>query len=52
MRTKGQAFDIFKKFICQAKRQSGNKLKHLQIDFGRKFANKVFEEYIVKEGIK
>ncbi len=52
MRTKGQAFDIFEKFIRQVERQSGNKLKHLRTDFGRKFANKTFEEFTAKEGIK
>ena len=52
MRTKGQAFDIFQKFICQAERLSGKKLKHLCTDFGKEFANQAFEEYIAKEGVK
>ena len=45
MRTKGQTFDTFQRFIHQAERQSGKKLKHLRTDFGGEFANKAFEEY-------
>ncbi len=52
MRVKGQAFDIFQKFIRQAERQSENKLKRLRTDFRGKFANKAFEEFTAKEGIK
>ena len=52
MRTKSQTFDIFQKFIRQAERQSGKKLKHLRTDFGGEFANKAFEEYTSKEGVK
>ncbi len=52
MRTKSQTFDIFQKFICQAERQSGEKPKHLRIDFGREFANEKFEEYTSKGGVK
>ena len=52
MRTKGQAFDTFQRFICQVKRQSGKKLKHLYTKFGGEFANQAFEEYTAKEGIK
>ncbi len=52
MRTKGQAFDTFQKFIPQAERQSGKKLKHLRTDFGGEFANQAFEEDTAKEGIK
>lgn len=52
IKTKGQAFDIFQRFICRAERQSGKKLKHLRIDFGKEFANQAFEAYIAKEGIK
>ena len=52
MRTKGQAFDTFQKFIRRAERQSGKKLKHLRTDFGGEFANQAFEEYTAKEGIK
>ncbi len=52
MRTKGQAFDIFQKFICRTERQSGKKLKHLRTDFEGEFANQAFEEYTAKEGIK
>ncbi len=44
MRTKGQAFNIFQKFICQVERQSGNKLKHLRINFEGESANKAFEK--------
>ena len=52
MKTKSQAFDIFQKFICQEKRQSEKKLKHLYTDFGEEFAYQVFEEYTAKEGVK
>ena len=52
MITKSQAFDIFQKFIRQSERQFGNKLKHWGTDFGGGFANKAFEEFIAKEGIK
>ena len=52
MRTKSQAFDTFQKFICQAEYQLGKKLKHLRINFEEKFANKAFEEYTAKEGVK
>lgn len=52
MRIKGQAFDIFQRFICQAERQSGKKLKHLRTNFGGEFANQAFEEYTAKESIK
>ena len=52
MRTKSQTFDIFQKFIRQAERQSGKKLKHLYTDFGGEFANQVFKEYTAKEGVK
>lgn len=52
IKTKGQAFDIFQKSICQAKHQSGNKLKYLQTNFGGKFANKAFKKYKAKEDIK
>ena len=52
MRTKSQGFDTFQKFICQAERQSGKKLKHLRTDFGGEFANHAFEEYTSKEDVK
>lgn len=52
IKTKDLTFDIFSKFICQAERQSRKKLKYLYINFNRKFANKTFEKYTVKEGIK
>lgn len=52
MRTKGQVFETFQKFICQAKRQFEKKLKHLHPDFGAKFANQVFEKYIAKKSIQ
>lgn len=52
MRTKGQAFEIFQKFICRAERQSGKKLKHLRTNFGGEFTNQAFEEYTAKKGIK
>ncbi len=52
MKPKSQTFDIFQKFIRQAERQSGKKLKHLHTDFGGKFANKMFEEYTSKESVK
>ncbi len=52
MWTKSHTFDIFQKFICQAERQSRKKLKHLLTNFERKFANKAFEEYEFKEGVK
>lgn len=52
MRTKSQAFNIFQKFIYQAKCQLNKKLKYLYIDFKTKFANKTFEKYIVKKVVK
>ena len=52
IRTTGQVFDIFLKFIHQAECQSRKRLKHLHIDFKRKFANQAFEEYTSKEGVK
>ncbi len=52
MRIKSQTFDIFQKFIRQAERQSRKKLKHLRTDFGGEFANKTFEEYTSKGGVK
>ena len=52
MRIKSQALDTFSKFICQAECQSDKKLKHLRTDFGKKFANCIFEEYKSKEGVK
>ena len=52
METKGQFFDIFQKFIHQAERQFGNRLKHLCTDFEEKFANKAFEKLTAKESIK
>ena len=52
MKIKSQTFDTFHKFICPEERQSGKKLQHLRTNFGRKFANKPFEEYTSKEGIK
>lgn len=52
MRTKGQAFNIFQKFICQAKCQLKKKLKYLPTNFEGEFANQTFEKYIAKENIK
>ncbi len=52
MRIKSQTFDTFHTLICPEERQSGKKLKHLSTNFGRKFANKPFEKYTSKEGIK
>ncbi len=52
MRTKSRNFDKFQKFICQAECSSAKKLKHLRTDFRGKFANKAFEEYTSKEGVK
>ena len=52
MRTKSLTSDIFQKFIRQAERQSGKKLEHLGTDFEGEFANKTFEEYTSKEGVK
>lgn len=52
VRTKDQAFEIFQKFICQAKRQSGRKPKHLRTNFAGEFINQAFEEYTGKEDIK
>lgn len=51
MRTKSHTFDTFQRFIRQAERQSGKKLKHLRTDFGE-FANQAFEEYTAKDGVK
>lgn len=39
MKTKNQTFDTFQKFICQVKRQSRKKFKHLYTNFGEEFAN-------------
>ncbi len=52
MRIKSQTFDIFQKFIRQAERQSGKKLQYLCTDFEGEFANKAFEKYTSKEGVK
>lgn len=52
IRTKDQIFGIFQNFICQAERQLGKKLKHLQTNFREKFANKAFEKYIGKDNVK
>lgn len=52
IRTKGQTFDIFQKFICLVECQSGKKLKYLKANFQGKFANEVFKEYTALEGIK
>ena len=52
MKTKSQTFDIFQKFICQVESQSGKNLKHLHTDFKGEFANKLFEKYTSKEGVK
>ncbi len=52
MKTKSQTFDTFQKFIRQVERQSGKNLKHLRTNFKGEFANKAFEEYTSKEGVK
>lgn len=52
MKIKGQTFNTFQRFIYQAEYQSKKKLNHLCTNFGKKFANKAFEEYTSKEGIK
>lgn len=51
MRTKGQAFGVFQRFIRQAKRQSEKKLRHPQTLFGVEFGNQAFEEYTSKEAV-
>ncbi len=52
MKIKSQTFDTFQKFIRQAERQPGKKLKHLRTDFKEEFANKAFEKYKSKEDVK
>ncbi len=51
MTTKSLTFNGFQKFLRQAERHFGKKLKHCCTNFGGEFANKAFKEYTSKDGI-
>lgn len=51
IKTKNEAFEVFKKFVANVEKESGKTLKVLQTDGGGEFTSHAFEEFCQEKGI-